>query len=76
MAKLQGKPLALKRERPALSKIKFINFFLFLWVIFALLDRIRIRIANPDPDPQHWWHQLTSFLKYTVGVLSPGLQLK
>jgi hypothetical protein len=27
------------RERPALQKIKFfIHFFLFLWVIFALLD--------------------------------------
>jgi hypothetical protein len=25
-----------------LKKIKFINFFLFLWVIFAILD--------PDPD--------------------------
>jgi hypothetical protein len=30
------------REHSALPKIKFINFFLCLWVIFALLD--------PDPD--------------------------
>jgi hypothetical protein len=29
-------PSALKRENPALQKIKFVNFFLFLWVIFAL----------------------------------------
>jgi hypothetical protein len=27
------------------SNMKFLNFFLLLWVIFALLD--------PDPDPQH-----------------------
>jgi hypothetical protein len=33
---------SLKREHPALQNIKFLNFFLFLWVIFALLD--------PDPD--------------------------
>ena len=43
MSKLQEKPSALKREHPELQKIKFINFLLFLWVIFALLD----------PDPQH-----------------------
>jgi hypothetical protein len=42
MSKRQEKPSALKREHPALQKLKFINFFLFLWVIFALLD--------PDPD--------------------------
>ena len=38
MSKLQEKPSALKREHPALQKIKFINFFLRLWVMFALLD--------------------------------------
>jgi hypothetical protein len=37
---LQENPSALKRERP---NMKFLNFFLFLWVILALLD--------PDPDP-------------------------
>jgi hypothetical protein len=51
----------LKREH---QKMKFLNFFLFLWIIFALLD------SDPDcesgsgsrdptesgsnPDPQHW----------------------
>jgi hypothetical protein len=40
----EKKPTALKREHPALLNIKFHNFFLFLWVIFALLD--------PEPDPQ------------------------
>jgi hypothetical protein len=38
MSKLQEKPSALRREHPALQKFKFINFFLCLWVIFALLD--------------------------------------
>jgi hypothetical protein len=41
--KLQEKPSALKREHPALQNMKILYFFLFLWVIFALLD--------PDPDP-------------------------
>jgi hypothetical protein len=44
MSKVQEKPSALKREHPALQKMKFnIKFFLFLWVIYAFLD--------PDPDP-------------------------
>jgi hypothetical protein len=43
MSKLQKKPVELKREHPALQNMKFLNLFLFLWVIFALLD--------PDPDP-------------------------
>jgi hypothetical protein len=36
----------LKRKHPALQKIKFINFFLCLWLIFALM--------NPDPDTDPW----------------------
>jgi hypothetical protein len=56
VSKLQEKPSALKREQPALQKVKFFNFFLCLWVIFAILD------PDPDtdpgtpfyPDPQHW----------------------
>jgi hypothetical protein len=43
MPKLQEKPSALKREHPALHKMKNLSFFLFFGVIFALLD--------PDPDP-------------------------
>jgi hypothetical protein len=54
MSKLQEKPSALKTEHTA-QKMKFINFFLSLWVIFALLH------MDPDtdsgtplnPDPQH-----------------------
>jgi hypothetical protein len=45
MPKLQEKPSALKREHSVLKNTKFLGFFLFLWVIFALLD--------PDPDPQY-----------------------
>jgi hypothetical protein len=37
-------PDSMKREHPALQKMKFINCFLLFWVIFALLD--------PDPDPE------------------------
>jgi hypothetical protein len=42
--KLQEKPSALKREHPALQKMKILSFFLFFGVILSLLD--------PDPDPQ------------------------
>jgi hypothetical protein len=42
--KLQETPSAQKREHPTLQNIKFLNFFLFLWVIFAL----------QDPDPLTW----------------------
>jgi hypothetical protein len=41
MSKLQEKLSALEREHLALQNISCFNFFLFLWVIFALLD--------PDP---------------------------
>jgi hypothetical protein len=42
MSKLQEKPSALKREHSAFQKMKLIDFFLSIWVIFALLDS--------DPD--------------------------
>jgi hypothetical protein len=54
MSKLQEKSSELKREHPALQK--FINFFLCLWIVFALLDLDPIESgSNPDtdPDPQH-----------------------
>jgi hypothetical protein len=38
ISKLQKKPSTLKREHPALQNMKFLNFFLLLRVIFALLD--------------------------------------
>ncbi len=43
--KLQKKPSALKREHPVLQSMELLNFFLLLWVIFALLD--------PDPDSEY-----------------------
>jgi hypothetical protein len=44
MPKLQEKLSALKREQPVLKNMKILAFFLFMWVIFALLD--------PDPVQQ------------------------
>ncbi len=45
--------------------MKFINLFLFLWVIFALLDPdvdsesgsgfMDPIGSDPDTDPQHWF---------------------
>ncbi len=37
--------LQLKRGHPTLQNMNFYQFFLLLWVIFALLD--------PDPDPEY-----------------------
>jgi hypothetical protein len=63
-SKLQKKPSAPKREHPALQHVKFLNLFLFLWVIFDLLDpnpgsesgsRSTGLIesgSNSDPDPR------------------------
>jgi hypothetical protein len=42
-----GEALALKREHTTLRNMKFLNFFLFRWVMFALLD------PEPEPDPKH-----------------------
>ncbi len=70
----------------ALQNGKFLNFFLFLWVICALLDRIRIsgsgfrmririRIHWPDwirsnPDPKHWWIPKFLYYVHETDVLS------
>jgi hypothetical protein len=49
--RIQEKFSALKRENLALQKMKFINLFLCLWVIFLpSWNRIRIQVANPDPE--------------------------
>ncbi len=73
-----AKPSALKREHPALQNMKFLNFILFLWAIFALLD--------PDTDPLTWLNpkhllcvlqyfflhwELTAF-RQVFWVISPG----
>jgi hypothetical protein len=53
--KLQVKPSALKREHSAHQKMKFFNFFIFLWVIFALLDPDLgpLTWLNPDLEPTY-----------------------
>jgi hypothetical protein len=50
MPKLQEKPSALKREHPALQKMKILSFFLFFFLTF-LPSWIRIRNLYADPDP-------------------------
>ncbi len=59
MSKLLKKPSALKRKHTALQNMKILYFFLYLWVIFALLDPDPATQMNTDPDPQppvamHW----------------------
>ncbi len=62
MSKLQEKPSAHKREHPALQNIKFLNFFLFLGIIFSLLDpdpdsesiSTDLVESATNPDPKHW----------------------
>jgi hypothetical protein len=44
------KPSALKREHPALQNMKILYFFLYLWVIFALLDSDTATQINADPE--------------------------
>jgi hypothetical protein len=54
--KLQEKPSALNREHPALKNMKFLLFFQFMCVIFALLDPDPdpATLINADPDPKPW----------------------
>jgi hypothetical protein len=49
----QQKPSALKRKHPTLPKMKFINFFLCWWVIFAYLNPDTDPWTPLNPDPQH-----------------------
>ncbi len=37
------------------KNMKILYFFLFLWVIFALLDPDPATLINADPDPQPWF---------------------
>jgi hypothetical protein len=50
MPKLQEKPSALKREDPALQKMKILSFFQFFFGSF-LPSWIRIHNLYADPDP-------------------------
>ncbi len=47
---------ALKREHSALQNMKFLDFFLLLWVILVLLDPDPLTWLDPDPltwlDPE------------------------
>jgi hypothetical protein len=37
-SKIQEKPSAFKKHYPALQNMKFLEFFLFLWVFFVITD--------------------------------------
>jgi hypothetical protein len=54
----KSQPSALKREHPALQNMIFLIFFLFEWVIFALLDPSPMRIHLHDPKQ---WFILSIF---------------
>ncbi len=41
---------SLQPSKDNIKNMKFIPFFLFLWVIFPPGS-----VSSPDPDPQHWW---------------------
>jgi hypothetical protein len=67
MSKQQEKPSALKREHPALQKMKFYIFSIFVVYFFCLMDPD----LDPDsgsgygssdplnPDPQHCFKELS-----------------
>jgi hypothetical protein len=57
-SKLQEQLPALKRERRGLQIMKFFSFFLFLWVIFALLDL--------DPHPHSQWDRSTKIMRIRI----------
>jgi len=57
----KGRPAtasARKRELPAFEKLKILSFFLFLCVIFALLDQDPDPEAQINADPQLWFYIL------------------
>jgi hypothetical protein len=73
---------------PALQNMKFLNFFLLLWAIFALLDpdpiRIRIQIRNTDKQlyfSQHivlyalQYFRFSLYISYEDKILSSSVQL-
>ncbi len=62
----KDKPSALQREHPALQKIKIINFFLCLSVIFALLD--------PDPGTPLKSDPIRIRIQIHIRILSTGLK--
>jgi len=48
-AQTTGEASALKKEHPALQNMKILYFFLYFWVIFALLDPDPATQINADP---------------------------
>jgi len=46
-----GEAFSSQKRTCAIQNMKFLNFFLLLWVILALWIRIRILNMESDPDP-------------------------
>jgi hypothetical protein len=46
-----GEAFSSQQRTFAIQNMKFLKFFLFLWVILALWIRIRILNMESDPDP-------------------------
>jgi hypothetical protein len=66
------------REHGALQNMRFLNFFLLLWVIFALLDPdpdsasgygstdLIESGSNPDPDPKGYQKLSMQKMKFLI----------
>ncbi len=60
------------REHPALQNMKILYFFLFLWIIFFLLDPDPVPTAQVNADPQPcFWQYIVGTPYY--GETWPGL---
>jgi hypothetical protein len=60
--------------------MKILDFFLFLWVIFALLDPDPDPLdpdpatqINADPDPEPWLKVIQKFKRFENFVLNCGI---
>jgi hypothetical protein len=77
----QEKPSALEKEHPALGNIKILNFFVYLWVVFALLDPDPPTQINADPcgsvsptlDPAQRFELPTANIKVATAGFNPSI---
>ncbi len=65
---------SLKRGHPALQNMKFLNFFQFLWVTFALLDpdaadQNQCVGIQADVDPKHWTKQFNFYVFAIIHIV-------
>ncbi len=73
---IKGRPSYRRSLQPSKENIqhfetwKFWTFFLFLWVIFALLDPDPNPLTRLNPDPKHWLPYLFFQLR-TMALIGP-----